>query len=82
MLKNIASATASLYGRPFTQYLSTNGLVSQSQALLELKMAYHFNQWSFVVNANKANHSDSFFVAASPSLQSCVCWQRYVSGIL
>ncbi|MDQ7729231.1 hypothetical protein [Halomonas sp. SpR8] len=23
---------------------------------------------------NQANHGDSFFVAASPSLQSCACW--------
>ena len=27
--------------------------------------------------ANKAKHSDSFYVAASPSLQSCACWRRY-----
>ena len=25
---------------------------------------------------NKAKHSNSFFVAALPSLQSCACWQR------
>jgi len=27
---------------------------------------------------NKAKHGDSFFVAASPSLQSCACWRRYM----
>lgn len=26
---------------------------------------------------NKAKHGDSFFVPASPSLQSCACWRRY-----
>lgn len=31
---------------------------------------------------NKAKHSDSFSVAASPSLQSCACWQRYTSLIM
>jgi hypothetical protein len=25
---------------------------------------------------NKAKHSDSFFVSASPPLQSCACWRR------
>ncbi len=30
-----------------------------------------------LVIANKAKHGDSFFVAASPPLQSCACWQRY-----
>jgi hypothetical protein len=32
------------------------------------------------VALNKAKHSDSFSVAASPPLQSCACWRRYVSG--
>ena len=27
-------------------------------------------------SANKAKHSDSFCVTASPPLQSCACWQR------
>ena len=31
---------------------------------------------------NKAKHGDSFFVAASPSLQSCPCWLRYVLTVL
>jgi hypothetical protein len=30
-----------------------------------------------IFNANKANHRDSFSVAASPPLQSCACWRRY-----
>lgn len=30
-----------------------------------------------VDKANKARHSDSFFVAAASPLQSCACWQRY-----
>jgi hypothetical protein len=35
----------------------------------------------YVKCPNKAKHSDSFFVAASPSLQSCPCWRRYVSSL-
>jgi hypothetical protein len=26
-----------------------------------------------------SKQSDTFFVAASPSLQGCACWRRYVS---
>jgi hypothetical protein len=29
-----------------------------------------------LMSPNKAKHSDSFSVAALPSLQSCACWQR------
>ncbi len=28
------------------------------------------------LRVNKAKHSDSFFVAVSPPLQSCACWRR------
>ncbi|QIB67309.1 amidohydrolase family protein [Kineobactrum salinum] len=31
---------------------------------------------------NQANHSDSFSVAAPPSLQSCACWLRYTAQLI
>lgn len=30
---------------------------------------------------NQAKHGDHLYVAASPSLQSCACWQRYAGKL-
>lgn len=53
--ENIAIAATSLYDRHCTQYLSISGSDSESQALLEPKRGFHFNQWSFAANNDKAN---------------------------
>lgn len=39
-------------------------------------LMYGISVQVYVKSPNKAKHSDSFFVAASPSLQSRACWRR------
>ncbi|ROR97868.1 hypothetical protein EDC56_3535 [Sinobacterium caligoides] len=38
------------------------------------------NYYPLPSSHNKTKHGDSFFIAASPSLQSYACWWRYIQA--